>query len=117
MKIASLGTIIAAFLLLSLDPAAAAEKKSASEGEFCRLDRNNDRGLTFEEFKACEFHKLEHLKQLPYGNIEQYDRDKNGSLSDDEMQKYLFDRADKNKDRRIDRKEWEEFYGSIMSGQ
>ena len=50
---------------LVLSPAFAAEKQDPSEREFCRLDRNSDRELTFEEFAACEFYKLEHLKQLP----------------------------------------------------
>jgi hypothetical protein len=36
-------------------------------------------------------------------------------LSDDELKDYLFNKADKNKDRKIDRKEWQEFYDSLMN--
>jgi hypothetical protein len=41
---------------------------------------------------------------------------KNGEdeMSDDDLKVYLFNKADKNKDRKLDRKEWEEFYNSLM---
>ena len=88
--------------------------KSASEQEFCRLDRNSDRSISFEEFAACEFYKLEHVKELPY--VEPNDLRLQGGirLSDDELKAYLFKKADKNKDQMINRKEWEEFYNSLM---
>jgi Ca2+-binding EF-hand superfamily protein len=88
--------------------------KSASEQEFCRLDRNNDRSISFEEFAACEFYKLERVKELPY--VEPNDLRLQGGirLSDDELKAYLFKKADKNKDQMINRKEWEEFYNSLM---
>ena len=35
-------------------------------------------------------------------------------FSDDELKAYLFKKADKNKDQMINRKEWEEFYNSLM---
>jgi hypothetical protein len=86
---------------------------SPSEQEFCRLDKNNDREISFEEFKACEFYKLENVRRLPFQEMkDQAKRDK-GSMSDDDLKAYLFDKADKNKDRKIDRKEWEEFYNSL----
>ena len=102
-----------AITALVLSPAFAAEKQGPSEREFCRLDRDSDRALTFEEFAACEFYKLEHIKQLPYADLKPFDRGGKGYLNDDERKAYLFDRADRNKDRRIDRKEWEEFYESL----
>lgn len=114
MRITALFITAAAAVVLSLFPAVAAEKKSPSEEEFCRLDRSNDRELSFEEFAACEFYKLEHLKRLPYADLKTFDRDQKGFLTDDERKAYLFDRADKNKDRKIGRKEWEEFYDSLM---
>ena len=93
---------------------AADEKKSASEKEFCRLDKNNDREITFEEFKDCEFYKLEHVRALMYNELKQNEPKRKTTLSDDELKAYLFKKADKNKDNKIDRKEWEEFYNSLM---
>ena len=111
--LAGIAVVAAAFLFFS--PAAAAEKKSPSEQEFCMIDRNSDREITSEEFAACEFYKLSGLKKLPYADLERYDREKKGRLTDEEMKTYLFDRADKNRDRKIDRKEWEEFYSSLTN--
>ena len=111
------------FLLISIfsivlqgaAPPAPAEKKGPSEQEFCRLDRNSDREITFEEFAACEFYRLEHIKALPYTDP-QFVAPKDGrKLTDDELKAYLFDKADKNKNRKIDRKEWEEFYNSLQN--
>jgi predicted peptidase len=90
------------------------EKKSASEQEFCRLDKNNDREITFDEFSACEFYKLEHVRALPYAQPQDIAPGKDVKLSDDELKAYLFNKADKNRDKKIDRKEWEEFYNSLM---
>jgi len=92
----------------------AEEKKSASEQEFCRLDKNNDREITFEEFKDCEFYKLENLKQLPYHEPQENSPKADTVLSEDEMKADLFKKADSKKDKKIDRKEWEEFYNSIL---
>ena len=89
------------------------EKKGSSEREFCRLDKNNDREITFEEFSACEFYKLEHVRELPYTQPHDLAPGRDGKLSDDELKSYLFKKADKNKDNKIDRKEWEEFYNSL----
>jgi Ca2+-binding EF-hand superfamily protein len=90
------------------------EDLSGQEKEFCRLDKNNDREITLEEFKACEFYKLEHVKALPYVDAMDLTTDKQGVLSEDELKTYLFRRADKNRDNKIDRKEWEEFYNSLI---
>ena len=108
--------IVAAAGLLLVQPAPSSEKREqgASEREFCRVDRNNDRELTFEEFSSCEFYKLEHVRRLPYSDAEFAAANRDRQLSDDELKAYLFDKADKNKDRKIDRKEWEEFYDSVM---
>jgi hypothetical protein len=91
-----------------------AGKKSASEQEFCRLDENNDRVITFEEFSSCEFYKLEHVRKLPYVQPQDLSSGRDDKLSDDELKAYLFHKADKNKDNKIDRNEWEEFYNSLM---
>jgi hypothetical protein len=114
MRIVLFRIAVVAALLLCFSPAAVAEKKGPSEQEFCRLDKNNDREITFEEFSACEFHKLEHVKQLPYADPELSEKSKGRQLSDDELKAYLFKKADKNRDRKIDRKEWEEFYDSLI---
>jgi len=90
------------------------EKKNASEQEFCRLDKNNDREILFDEFSACEFYKLEHVRELPYAQPQDLAPSKDGKLSDDELKVYLFNKADKNRNNKIDRKEWEEFYNSLM---
>jgi hypothetical protein len=90
------------------------EKKNASEQEFCRLDKNNDREITFEEFAACEFYKLESVRALPYAQPQDLAPGRDGKLSDDELKAYLFKKADRNKDKKIDRKEWEEFYNSLL---
>jgi hypothetical protein len=90
------------------------DKKSASEQEFCRLDKNNDRVITFEEFSACEFYRLEHVRELPYIQPQDLSSGRDGKLSDDELKAYLFNKADKNKDNKIDRKEWEELYNSLI---
>ena len=76
---------------------AADEKKSASEKEFCRLDKNNDREITFEEFKDCEFYKLERVRALIYNELKQSGPKGKTTLSDDELKAYLFKKADKNK--------------------
>jgi len=89
------------------------EKKSASEQEFCRLDKNNDREITFDEFSACEFYKLEHLRALPYAQPQDLAPGRDVKLSDDELKTYHFNKADKNRNNKIDRKEWEEFYNSL----
>jgi EF-hand domain pair len=90
------------------------EKQSATEREFCRLDKNNDREITFEEFKNCEFYKLEHVRALPYSEAQELRPKGDAKFSDDELKAYLFKKADKNKDNKIDRKEWEEFYNSLV---
>jgi hypothetical protein len=89
-------------------------KKRTSEQEFCRLDKNNDREITFEEFSACEFYKLEHIRALPFAQPQDLAPGRDGKLSDDELKAYLFKKADRNKNNKIDRKEWEEFYNSLI---
>lgn len=106
-------TIVAA-VVLCLGPVAAGEKQTPSETEFCRLDMNSDREISYEEFMACEFYKLERVKKLPYADLQSFDRLRKGGLTDEDMKAYLFDKADRNKDRKIDRREWEEFYNSLM---
>jgi hypothetical protein len=63
---------------------ATGEKTSASEKEFCRLDKNNDREISFEEFSACEFYKLEHVRTLPYAQLSDLEKGGDVKLSDDE---------------------------------
>jgi hypothetical protein len=114
MRIGLAGVVVVAAAFLFFSPAAAAEKQGPSEQEFCRLDTDNDREITPEEFAACEFYKLERVKQLPYADPELSGQSKGRRLSDDELKAYLFKKADKNKDRKVDRKEWEEFYNSLQ---
>jgi EF hand len=106
--------MLALALVLQGAVTSAEEKKNASEQEFCRLDKNNDREITFDEFSACEFYKLEHVRALPYAQPQDLPPGKDGKLSDDDLKAYLFNRADRNRDNKIDRKEWEEFYNSLM---
>jgi hypothetical protein len=88
--------------------------KKPSEQEFCRLYKNNDREISFEEFSACEFYKLEHVRELPFTDLKDLKEKNNGMIPDEELKAYLFKKADKNRDNKIDRQEWEEFYSSIM---
>jgi Ca2+-binding EF-hand superfamily protein len=88
--------------------------KSNSEQEFCRLDKDNNREISFGEFAACEFYKLEHVRALPFSESKDLMKGGNDSRSDDELKAYLFDKADRNKNGMIDRKEWEEFYNSLI---
>lgn len=41
-------------------------------------------------------------------------KDSNGNVSDEHLKAYLFDKADRNKNSKVDRREWEEFYNSLM---
>ena len=94
---------------------AADRTQDRSEQEFCRLDTNKDRAISYEEFASCEFYRLEHVKKLPFVDLSTFPRDKSGNISEEDLKRYLFDRADKNKDRKIDRKEWEEFYNEVAA--
>ncbi len=98
---------------LAAEPRAVGQKADRSEQEFCRLDTNKDREISYEEFAACEFYRLEHAKKLPFVDLSKFPKDNNGKASEEDLKRYLFDRADKNKNGRIDRKEWEEFYNAV----
>jgi hypothetical protein len=100
---------------LAAQPRAADPKADRSEQEFCRLDTNKDREISYEEFAQCEFYRLEHARKLPFVDLSKFPRDKNGNVAEEDLKRYLFDRADKNKNGRIDRKEWEEFYNSVTA--
>jgi hypothetical protein len=89
-------------------------QKNPAEQEFCRLDKNNDREITFEEFSACEFYKLERVRRLPFQELKDQTKDGKVEMSDDDLKAYLFKKADRNKSGKIDRKEWEEFYNSLI---
>jgi len=106
--------IIVSMVLGSGDSFAADKPKSAGEQEFCRLDKNNDREISIEEFAACEFYKLEQVRALPLVEMKDLKRDSNGNVADEDLKAYLFDKADRNKNSKIDRREWEEFYNSLM---
>ena len=106
--------LVIAFVVLGCGVSFAADKpKNTSEQEFCRIDKNNDREISFEEFAACEFYKLEQVRALPFAEMKDLKQDSNGSVSDDDLKAYLFEKADRNKNNKIDRKEWEEFYNSL----
>ncbi len=108
-----LSVVLVAGAALAAAPGAADRKTDRAEQEFCRLDTNQDRQISYEEFAACEFYRLEHVKKLPFVDLSTFPRDKAGNIAEEDLKRYLFDRADKNKDRVIDRKEWEEFYNSV----
>ncbi len=105
-------TAVLAAIILAGPAAFGAPDDTPSEKEFCRLDRDNDRLITFDEFASCEFYKLEHVRKLPVSDP----AFKNGRrMTDEELKIFLFNKADKNKDKKIDRREWEEFYNEIMN--
>ena len=114
MRIRFLFLLLASFFLFQGAVLSIEEKKTSSEQEFCRLDKNNDREITVEEFKDCEFYKLERIRALPYKEPQELRPKGNAMLSDEELKAYLFKKIDKNKDNKIDRKEWEEFYNSLI---
>jgi hypothetical protein len=87
--------------------------KSSAEQEFCKIDKNNDREISRDEFATCEFYKLEHVRALPLMDMNDLKKDNNGIISDADLKAYLFNKADVNKNGKIDRKEWEEFYNSL----
>jgi len=87
---------------------------NVSEQEFCKLDQNNDREISLEEFANCEFYRLERMRALPLMEMKDLKRDSNGSLSEKDLKAYLFNKADRNRSGKIDRKEWEEFYNSLI---
>ena len=107
--------VLIAGLLVLCHGALFAEDKpmSAAEKEFCRLDKNNDRELSFDEFEKCEFYKLEQVRSLPFVDTKDLEKDNNGVVSDQDLKMNLFNKADQNKNGKIDRKEWEEFYNSL----
>jgi len=108
-------SLLAALFVASPVLALAADTRAAerSEQEFCRLDTNKDREISYEEFASCEFYRLEHVKKLPFVDLGAFPKDKNGKVSEEDLKRHLFDRADTNKNGKIDRKEWEEFYNSV----
>ncbi len=116
MKRISLASVLVAAVVLVALAAFGAQQadQTPSEKEFCRLDKDNDRLITFDEFASCEFYKLEHVRKLPVSDPA-FKNGRGGQMTDNELKVYLFNKADKNKDRKIDRKEWEEFYNEIMN--
>ena len=107
--------LILTLLALGQSGSFSAEKTTSdAEREFCRLDKNNNREISFEEFAACEFYKLEHVRALPLMESKDLKKGGNGSLSDEDLKAYLFKKADRNKNSKIDREEWEDFYNSLM---
>ena len=105
--------VAAALPCFAAQPQAADPKADRSEQEFCRLDTNRDREISYEEFANCEFYRLEHARKLPFVDLDRLPRDKSGNVSEEDLKRHLFDRADTNRNHKIDRKEWEEFYNSV----
>jgi len=101
-----LQTLIVIHLLLIVSTVFAAD---ACNEAFDRLDANKNNMLTYDEFS-----KLEHLKKVPFADMKELDRNKDGIVTFEEYCQATFDKADKNHDNKIDRKEWEDFYNSIM---
>jgi len=73
------------------------------------LDVNKNNALTYDEFI-----KLEHLKKIPFADMKELNGNKDGIVTFEETCKRMFDKADKNRNGEIDRKEWKEFYNSIL---
>ena len=107
MKMLSLGAVMAVIL----SAGAPAAGQDACGTAFEKLDRNKDRGLSFEEFCIADFLKQEHLKKLPFADESLF---KAGTApGEEELSRRLFEKADKNKDKKIDRTEWEDFYSTL----
>ena len=109
MKMLSLGALMAVMLT-----AGAAAGQDACGTAFNKLDMNKDRALSFEEFCQTELLNLENLKKLPFAD-EIISKPGTGGTAPgkDELSRRLFEKADKNKDKKIDRMEWEEFYSTL----
>jgi len=99
-------TLIIPLLFVSLNSVYADD---ACNEAFEMLDTNKNNMLTYDEFS-----RLEHLKKIPFADMKELDRDNNGIVTFEEACQGMFDKADKNHDKKVDRKEWEEFYNSLM---
>ena len=107
MKLAKwLHALIALLLSAALSSAFASD---ACNEAFDKLDADKNNVLTYDEFS-----KFEHLKKIPFADMKEFDRNNDGKVSFEEACQAMFDKADKNHNGKIDRKEWEEFYNSIM---
>jgi len=98
--------LIALLLTVALNSVFAGD---ACNEAFDMLDANRNNVLTYDEFS-----KLEHLKRIPFAEMKEFDRDKNGTVTFEEACQGMFEKADKNHDGKVDRKEFEEFYNSIV---
>jgi hypothetical protein len=100
-------SVLSAFLFsMSLNPAFAGD---ACNKAFDKLDADKNNVLTYDEFS-----KFEHLRKIPFADMKEFDKNKDGIVLFDEACRGMFDKSDKNHDSKIDRKEWEEFYNSIV---
>jgi len=75
-----------------------------------KLDTNKDQSLSFEEFSVSEFYVLEHEQKLPLFSVKDLDTNGDGSITAEELKRGFFNKVDKNKDGKIDKKEWEEYF-------
>lgn len=105
--------VVMAVMLAAGAPAAG---EDACGPAFEKLDRNTDRALSFEELCRADFLKLEHLKKLPFADESIFTAGKDGMApGEKELSRRLFEKADRNKDKKIDRREWEEFSSALGS--
>ena len=114
MSSRSMAPVIALMVLIHGASFGVDRQTSVSEQEFCKLDQNNDREISLEEFANCEFYKLERMRALPLMEMKDLKKDSNGSVSEKDLKVYLFNKADRNRSGKIERKEWEEFYNSLI---
>ncbi len=73
------------------------------------LDTNKNNVLTYDEFS-----KFEHLKKMPFADMKDFNKNKEGKVTFEAFCQEMFNKADKKHNGKIDRKEWEEFYNSTM---
>ncbi len=85
---------------------------NACNEAFDMLDTDKNSVLSYDEFS-----KFEHLRKLPFADMKAFDGNKDGAVTFEKNCRAMFDKADKNHDSMINRKEWEEFYNSITQNR
>ena len=76
---------------------------------FNKLDTNKNNELSYEEFS-----KLENLDKLPFTDKKVIEKNKDSATAAEECKRAWFETTDKNKDKKISKKEFEEFFNATM---